>query len=142
MPRAYSQDLRDRVIFAVERDGLTCGEAARRFSVSASSAIKWMRRYRDTGARDRVGTGGHRRSTVKPERDWILALVATETDLTLATLSARLLVERGVRADAPMLSRFLKTEGISFKKNRAALRAGQARRRTQTGELEALSGKG
>lgn len=116
MPRAYSVDLRDRVISAVERDGLTCRQAARRFDVSVSSAIKWVRRYRDTGARTPVGTGGHRCSMVKPERDWILALVAREKELTLAALSARLLAERGVRADAPMLSRFLKSEGISFKK--------------------------
>jgi transposase len=39
---AYSQDLRDRVIDAVEIEGLGCPEAARRFKVSASSAIKWV----------------------------------------------------------------------------------------------------
>jgi transposase len=39
---AYSQDLRDRVIDAVEIEGLGCREAARRFKVSASSAIKWV----------------------------------------------------------------------------------------------------
>jgi transposase len=129
MPRAYSLDLRERVINAVERDGLTCGEAARRLEVSVSSAIKWVRRYRQTGLRDHIGTGGHRPSMVKPEREWILSLVASETDLTLARVSERLLAERGVRADAPMLSRFLKSEGISFKKKRAAIRAGSQRRR-------------
>jgi len=41
-------------------------------------------------------------------------------------LSLRLWEERGVRADTGMLSRFFQSEGISFKKNRAARRAGPA----------------
>ncbi|KPH87057.1 putative transposase [Komagataeibacter intermedius AF2] len=37
MPKAYSQDLRDRVIDAVEKDGMSCRAAARRFGVSDAS---------------------------------------------------------------------------------------------------------
>ena len=33
MPRAHSQDLRDRVIDAVVREGMKCRAAARRFGV-------------------------------------------------------------------------------------------------------------
>ena len=62
MGRAYSQDLRDRVIDAVEKDGMSCRAAAGRFGVSESSAIKWLQRYRKTGRRMPVGTGGHRPS--------------------------------------------------------------------------------
>lgn len=51
---------------------------------------------------------------MKPERDWLLAVLVAEPDITLAALSARLLAERGVRADTSMLSRFLSGEGISF----------------------------
>jgi len=53
---------------------------------------------------------------VKPERDWLLAQLVVEPDITLSALSVRLLVERGVRADTSMLSRFFIGEGISFKK--------------------------
>jgi len=46
MPKAYSGDLRSRVIEAVET-GASRREAAERFEVSASSAIKWLQRWRE-----------------------------------------------------------------------------------------------
>ena len=75
MAKAYSQDLRDRVIEAVEDEGMSRRGAAVRFGISESSAIKWVQRYRVTGERGPVGTGGHRRSKLKPERDWLLAAI-------------------------------------------------------------------
>jgi transposase len=140
MPRAYSQDLRDRVIDAVLVGGESRRAAARRFGVSDASAVKWLQRVTRLGDRRCAGTGGHRPSKVKPHRDWLLVAIAAEPDVTLAALSGRLLAERGVRADTGMLSRFFTSEGISFKKKRAAKRAGPARRGAQAGELEALSG--
>ena len=116
MARAYSQDLRDRVIDAVEREGLSRRAAARRFGVSAAAAIKWLQRFHRTGERESAGTGGHRPSKVAPHRAWVLAVVAAQPDITLAALAARLWTERGVRVDTSMLSRFFQGEGISFKK--------------------------
>ena len=141
MPRAYSQDLRDRVIDAVEQEGMSRRAAARRFGVSEASAIKWLQRYHRRGDRACAGTGGHRPSKVKPQRDWLLAALAAEPDITLAALSARLLAQRGVKADTGMLSRFFRSEGISFKKKRAALRAGSPGRAAAPNKLEALPGK-
>lgn len=141
MPRAYSQDLRDRVIDAVLRGGESRRSAARRFGVSDSSAIKWLQRYERAGDRRCAGTGGHRPSKVKPHRDWLLSAIEAEPDITLAALVARLLVERGAKVDTGMLSRFFMAEGISFKKKRAAIRAGSAGRRPPSRELAALSGK-
>jgi transposase len=43
-------------------------------------------------------------------------------------VAARLLQEKGVKADASMLSRFFASEGVSFKKKRARQRAGTAGR--------------
>jgi len=126
MPRAYSQDLRDRVIDAVLHGGESRRGASRRFGVSEASAIKWVQRLERAGDRQCAGTGGHRPSKVKPERAWLLATIAAEPDITLTALSARLLAERGVRADTSMLSRFFIREGISCKKKRASVRAGSA----------------
>jgi transposase len=140
MPKAYSQDLRDRVIDAVTKDDMSRNGAARRFGVSVASAIKWVQGYEREGRRAPVGTGGHRPSKLKPERAWLLAVIADEPDITLAALSVRLLAERGIKADTGMLSRFFRTEGISFKKKRAARRAGPARRGASAIPLAALSG--
>lgn len=123
MAQAYSQDLRDRVIDAVEVGGMSRRAAARWYGVSESAAIKWLQRYWRTGERGPVGTGGHRRSVLKPHRDFLEAVRAEKPDITLEALSRRLLAERGVRADTSMLSRFFRREGISFKKNAARQRA-------------------
>ena len=42
MARTLSQDLRDRVVAAID-SGLSCHAAAARFGVSVSSAIRWRR---------------------------------------------------------------------------------------------------
>jgi transposase len=44
MPRAYSDDLRERVIEAVET-GTSRREAAERFEISVASAVKWLQRW-------------------------------------------------------------------------------------------------
>jgi len=119
MVKPYSEDLRARVIAAVVQDDLSCREAARRYRISASSAVKWLQHYRRSGRLRARPMGGDRRSVLKPQRDWLLKLMAREDDLTLWAISSRLRAERGVRADASMLWRFFKGEGFSFKKNRA-----------------------
>ncbi len=68
MGKSHSQDLRNRVIDAVERERMSCRAAARRFEVSESVAVKWLQRYRRTGSRAPMGTGGHRPSKLKPHQ--------------------------------------------------------------------------
>jgi transposase len=118
MASAYSQDLRDRVIDAVERDGMSRRAAARRFGVGESTAVKWLQGYRREGRRTPVGTGGHRPSALKPHKAFLEAARAAKPDITLEALSRRLLAERGVRADTSMLSRFFRREGVTLKKRR------------------------
>ena len=60
MPKPYSQDLRDRVIDAVERGEMSRRAAARRYAISESVAIKWLERVERDGSREPVGHGGHR----------------------------------------------------------------------------------
>ncbi len=116
MPKPYSQDLRDRVIDAVAKGGMSCRAAARRFGISESSAVKWLERLRRDGARGPVGHGGHRRSALMPHRDFLEAARAEKPDTTLEALGRRLFAERGVRADTSMLSRFFRRIGVTLKK--------------------------
>jgi transposase len=116
MVRPYSQDLRQRVILAVEEEGLSRREAARRYRISEASAVKWLQAYRRGGRTRPRPMGGDRRSVLKPQASWLLGLVDRENDLTLAAVAQRLWAERGVRADVSMLSRFFKAQGFSFKK--------------------------
>ncbi len=123
MVRPYSQDLRQRVIAAVEEEGLSRREAARRYRVSESSAIKWVRAYERTGRIRPRAMGGDRRSVLKPQTAWLLSLIKREKDLTLSAVAARLLAEHGIKADVLMLSRFFTAQGLSFKKKSLRRRA-------------------
>ena len=60
MAAAYSMDLRERVVEAVEREGLSCNQPAARFNVAVSTAIDWVNRYRGTGGVVPGQVGGHR----------------------------------------------------------------------------------
>ena len=126
MPRAYSQDLRDRVINAVTDGGESRHAAARRFGVSAASAIKWVQHYERHGSRRDRGTGGHRPSLVRQHRAWLLSQADANSSLTLRSLCDLLRTKHGIRADPGILSRFFRAEGISFKKKRAGRRAASA----------------
>lgn len=55
MVRAYSIDLPERVLGAVLNEGMSARGAAARFGISESSAIKWVKRYRQATWR-RIGS--------------------------------------------------------------------------------------
>ena len=122
MGRAYSQDLRDRLILAVEREGLSRRAAARRFAVSDATAVRWMQAHAQ-GRRSALRQGGDRRSRLPEHRDWLLELFEAEPELTLAAVGARLHEAHGVAADPGMLSRFFAKCGYTVKKKPVRLRA-------------------
>jgi transposase len=116
MAKAYSQDLRDRVIDAVKRGRLSRRAAGRRYEVSESVAIKWLERLERHGSREPVGHGGHRASKLMPHRAFLEGVRAEKSDVTLQALCDRLSAERGVKADTSMMSRFFRKIGVTFKK--------------------------
>jgi transposase len=116
MPKPYSQDLRDRVIDAVERGEMSRRAAARRYAISESVAVKWLERVERDGSREPVGHGGHRPSKLTPHRDFLEAARTGKPDITLQALCDRLLSERGVKADTSMMSRFFRRIGVTVKK--------------------------
>jgi transposase len=118
MAKPYSQDLRDRVIDAVEKGKMSRRAAARHYAVSESIAVKWLERVERHGSRAPVGHGGHRASKLKPHRDFLEAARAEKSDVTLQALCDRLLAERGVKADTSMMSRFFRRIGVTLKKRR------------------------
>jgi transposase len=64
-----------------------------------------------------VGTRGRRCSKLAPPRAFIDAALAEQSDLTQQALCDRPLTECSVKADTSMMSRFLRREGITFKKD-------------------------
>jgi transposase len=120
MAKAYSQDLRNRVIDAVGTGRMSRRAAARHFGVSESVAVKWLERVERDGSREPVGHGGHRPSKLLPHREFLEAARAGKSDITLQALCDRLSAEQGVKADTSMMSRFFRKIGVTFKKRRSS----------------------
>jgi len=119
MGKPYSMDLRDRVVGAVERDGLSRRQAAERFGVAASTAINWIKRFHDTGSVAPGQMGGHVPKKIRDgHRDWLLERCREEKGFTLQGLVAELAEQRGLQVDYRTVWTFVHEEKLSFKKNR------------------------
>ena len=128
MPRAYSDDLRERVAAAAAKR--PCREVANLFGVSVASVVKWSQRLRATGTAAAKPLGGKPgRSRLLPHRDWLLARVKVP-GMTTRALAVELR-ERGVVVDHVLIWRLLKEAGFSFKKNVVRKRARSPRRRAK-----------
>ena len=117
MTKPVSLDLRQRVIAAIDA-GLSCRAAAARFDVAASAAVKWHRRWRDTGSAAPRAQGGDTRSgRIEALGPAILAMVEEAPDVTLAEIAERLEREHGERFAPSTVHRFFRRHGWSFKKS-------------------------
>ena len=127
MARAYSVDLRKRVVEAIEV-GLSTREAARRFAIGVSTAGAWYRAWRDSGTLEPGRQGHPKVSKLDPHEAFILSLVDTEDrDITLAEIADRLAADRGVRTCAASVHGFFKKRGITVKKRQRTRRSSSAR---------------
>ena len=132
MGAPYSLDLRERVVAAVA-GGMSRAEAARRFEVSHSSAIRWTQRATATGSPAALPMGGKKPFALADEAEWIRARLAEKPDITGRELLAEL-IQRGVTVSYYGVWHFLDHIGLSFKKSLRASeqdRADVARRRRQ-----------
>ena len=86
MTKPYSMDLRERVVSAVDAEGMSRHEAAARFGIAVSSAIRWMARYRKTGNVAPSKIGGYKPKTLRGEHaSWLVAR-CQESDFTISQL--------------------------------------------------------
>lgn len=135
MARALSVDLRRRVVDAIG-EGMSRRQAAARFGVSASSAIRWAAQLVRTGAVTPKRQGGDRKSRrIESEAGFILEEVAQQPDITLAELQTKL-KNRGLRVGITSIWRFFKRRRITLKKRprmRPSSSAATSKRRAKPG---------
>ncbi len=138
MARPYSIDLRERVVSAVERDGLSRHQAALRFGVAVSTAIKWVRRLRETGSVAPGQMGGHKPKAIAGEHhDWLVERIR-ERDFTLRGLVVEL-ADRGLKVDYRSVWNFVHAEKLSFKKKRRGQRTRPSRHRAKAATMDQVS---
>lgn len=124
MARPLSLDLRVRVATALA-EGATVREAAERFGVSAASAVRigqLARAGRGLGARR---MGGNRPPLLLGATEALSRRLAAKSDWTVRALAADLRAD-GIAVSHDTVWRFLRRQGLTFKKNPAGERDGSA----------------
>lgn len=121
MMQAYSQDLRERVLRALER-GDRPTQIAQRFEVSRVWVYQVRTRLHEYGQRGSVPIGGHRTSRLAHMEAVLRAWLTAQPDLTLREMCARL-ETHGIAIKVSALWHQLNKWGLTFKKNSARQRA-------------------
>lgn len=139
MAKPYSMDLRERVVAAVEQEGMSRRGAARRFGVGASRVVEWIKQFRKTGHVRPGQMGGHKPKAISGEhRVWLITR-CNAGDFTLRGLVTELLAERDLKVDYRSVWEFVHDESLSYKKNNSAQRTGSSRRRQKAHAMDAIS---
>jgi transposase len=122
--RAYSLDLRQKVVAAVERGDSTLEEVATAFGVGLTFVKKMLRQHRETGdLRPRPHGGGQRARLSDKHLKLLRAEVGRSPDKTAAALRDHLEERASVSVSRPTVSRALSRLGLSRKKNNGGQRA-------------------
>jgi transposase len=122
MARAYSPDLRERVIAAVG-SGQSCRGVAATFGLGASTVVKWWQRYRATGEVAAKPRGGSKARALIDVGGWLLERVAAEPHVTTRALAGEL-AGRGIKVSHVSVWNELRRKRLTHKKKRARQRAG------------------
>lgn len=125
MARPYSEDLRERIVAAVEA-GASRRSAARQFAVSVSCVIKLMERWRRTGSVAPGQMGGWKDYALSEHAEVVRVLVVAGADMTLDELQDAL-AQKGIHVGRSAVRRFLIAHGLTLKKRRSTLPSGTGR---------------
>jgi len=118
-----SIDLRQRIIDAWLKEGLSLDELAQRYAVGIATVNRLKRRYRETGdVLPKPHAGGARRKIPKEKECLVRELVEKHPDWTEEEYAAALAKERGIVASSVTVGRVIRSLGYSVKKRPSALK--------------------
>lgn len=119
MPATYSEDLRRRVVAAVDAGDTTQAAVATRFAVSVSWVKKLLRQRRRVGHVQPLGQrGGARRRLNDQALEAVRLAVTARPDIALEELRHHLRRRQDVRVSVPTLCRVVEALGLPRKKRR------------------------
>ncbi|BBL34057.1 hypothetical protein Nstercoris_01854 [Nitrosomonas stercoris] len=116
MPKAYSEDLRWRVVADTEK-GLSIRAVADKYSVSPSFVSKITCLWRREGSVSPRKIGGYRRHALSAHAAEVKGKLLEDKDITLAQLRDWIEETLGVRVHVSSVDRFIRSLGYSYKKN-------------------------
>jgi transposase len=119
MPTPYSEDLRLRVVNAVE-NGKTTREVARLFQVSSSFVSAIHQRWQQAGHVHPKQIGGYRRALLEPYQAALTEQLSNSPSMTLKEMQAWLVSEHGLTVSLSAIDKFVRHKlGYRYKKNRS-----------------------
>jgi len=125
--KPYSQDLREKIVRALEEQEGTQEEIASRFSVSLSFVAKLWRRWRETGTCSALPHAGGRVRSLKEHEELLRREVATQPDVTLSELSARAAAQGAPAVSLATMCAELQRLNLPRKKSRSTTRSATVR---------------
>ena len=122
--KPYSQDLRDRIITALEARTATQRTIAERFCVSTAFVEKLWQRWRRSGSSAAKPHAGGRQGALTDHLECLRAEVAKQPDATLAELRDRMVAAQGPRVSSATICRALQRLRLPRKKSLSMPRSG------------------
>jgi transposase len=117
--KAYSVDLRERVLASVESGECNIPAAARRYKVSEPSIERWLARKRSIGTCGPLPYAGGPTRKLASVEAVIRAAVKGQSDATLQELCERVEQETKIKSNSSMMYRELVRLKLPRKKSRS-----------------------
>jgi transposase len=116
--KAYSLDLRQKIIDIYEREEISQRQLAKRFNVALSFIVKLLRQYRNTGNISPKPFNGGVKLKLDAENLLVLAeLIENHNDATLDELCQMLTAQTGVSISRATMGRMTQKLKLTVKKN-------------------------
>lgn len=115
MAGPLSEDLRMRVVHAVEAEGMSRRGAAARFGIGIRTAVRWVADWRERGTVAPRPMGNPSPPKLAAHRRTVLALLEAHPDWSIEALRHEL-ADRGIVVGYGSIRRFFQREGITRKK--------------------------
>lgn len=116
---AYSTDLREKILDAIDENGWTNDEGAAFFSVGVASIFRWRRRRKERGSPAPLPHGGGQPRKITPEHDRMIAeIIFEKNDRTLLEIRRELARRSNLKvSDGPVCDAIVRL-GLTLKKSR------------------------
>jgi len=124
MAAAYSNDLRERVVAAYNRENLSYRQIGLMFGVGEATVDRWVALHRKTGSLAPKPKGGSEPKLRPDQQEQLGAWVLAESDVLLSELRRRVAAEMNIEVDESTISRTLIKLGFTRKKSPSSSRHG------------------
>ena len=122
--QAYSVDLRQRIVSALDQEGATIDSVAARFAVSSSSVKRYKRQLQQTGSLSPKPRPGRALKIKADQQERLKELVTSRTDWSLQRLCDAWQEQTGISIPFGVMARTLARVKITYKKRAVSPKSG------------------